>query len=256
MRQKVGELADRLAAAIGSEAGIEAIVLGEASAADPNDPYFALVLDAYCRGGVPEPATRALAYGEVGDLESSRFQDKDRFFVGGLPVRVEYKRVDRVEELLGKGKDALPVLKGSGTYTLYRLETGPILFDRSGWLAGIRSSLRSLPADFWEMLLEGFRFKMEHHLSDLGAASLTGDPFFFHVSMAGFLRYVAATLFMANRRFEPSNRQVDGMVRTLPKLPDQFEARWTSLLRLDGGITPERAFGIAQLLARSVLSMR
>ena len=85
--------------------------------------------------------------------------------------------------------------------------------------------------------------------SDLGAASLTGDPFFFHVSMAGFLRYLAAALFMANRRFEPSNRQIDVAVRTLPKLPDQFEARWTSLLRYDAGSTPERAFGIAQLLA-------
>jgi hypothetical protein len=97
---------------------------------------------------------------------------------------------------------------------------------------------------------------MEHFLVDLGAASYADDGYFYGVSLAGFMRYAAASLFTANRRFEPSNRYLSAQLRSLKSLPDDFLGRWETLLRSDLDISVSQKHELAELIARSILAFK
>ena len=255
MRRKVERVADTLVAAVKKWDGVETVVLGEASEQEILDPYFALVVDVYYRNGIPEAADRRAAFGDPGAFETSSAQKKDRFFLEELPIRVEYKSLESMEEILQRKYDLLWVFKGSGTYMFYRLEHGSVLYDKSGWIAAVRKSIQGFPDTFWQGLRATFQSKMEHYLADLGAAALRQDGFFYTISLSGFMKYAAAALFMINHRFEPSHRSIAEQLRELPLLPEDFWGRWETLLRVDGEMSPSRKFQIAQLLTLSIFAL-
>ncbi|HUW40521.1 MAG TPA: DUF4037 domain-containing protein [Rectinemataceae bacterium] len=260
MRLKVERLADSLTQVISSWNSVECVALAEHSEDDTLDPYFALVLDVYHREAVPGADERHAAFsaalGGLGAFESSAAQPKDRFFFEGLPVRVEYKDAAGVDEILDRGLGFLWVLKNSGTYMFYRLESSRVLFQRSPWIDEIRAQLRLLSPEVWEGLREAFEAKMEHSLSDLGAAALLDDGFFYNVSFAGFLRYAAAVLFIKNRRFEPSHRAIGTQLMELKELPEDFEGRWETFLRSDSDMSRSQQYKLAELIAKSILALR
>ena len=97
---------------------------------------------------------------------------------------------------------------------------------------------------------------MEHYLEDLGTALVAGDEYFRLQSEAGFMRYAAASIFMRNRAFEPSHREMDAALRALPRLPEDFLGPWETFLREDEDSTPSRRHELAGLMARTILSMR
>jgi hypothetical protein len=96
---------------------------------------------------------------------------------------------------------------------------------------------------------------MEHFLSDLGAALIQGDDFHYLISSAGFIKNACVALFCINRRFEPSHRGFYEQVKALPILPEEFIGRFESFLRNDSEMTAQRKYSLAQLIARSVLSL-
>ena len=255
MRRKVERVTNLLINAINKWEGVETVVLGEASEQEILDPYFALVVDVYYKGDIPEAAERRAAYGDPGAFETSEVQKKDRFFLEELPIRIEYKILDSVEEILQRKYDLLWVFKGSGTYMFYRMEHGTILLDRSGWIGSVRKRIQEFPDSFWKGLRATFQSKMEHYLSDLGAAALREDGFFCLISLGGFMKYAAAALFMANHRFEPSHRSIAGQLGELELLPEDFWGRWETLLRSDGEFSPSQKFQIAQYLALSIFAL-
>jgi len=260
MRRTVERLAESLTLVISSWDPVECVSLAEHSEEDILDPSFALVLDVYHRGAVPPSEERRAAFasalGDPGAFESAVAQPKDRFFLEGLPVRVEYKDVSGVDEVLDRGLSFLWVLQNSGTYMFYRLQHSRILFRRSAWMDEVRAKLQSLPEEFWEGLREAFQSKMEHSLSDLGAAALRDDGFFYAVSSAGFLRYTAAVLFVMNRRFEPSHRALGRQLKDLKLLPEDFIGRWETFLRSDNEMSRSQQYKLAELIAKSVLALR
>ncbi len=262
MRKKVESLTKALADVLSSWDSVECVTLGEHSESDVLDPYFALVLDVYHRGPIPSTDERRAAFaavmGDPGAFESATAQEKDRFFIEGLPVRVEYKTTQRTDDFLGRGVDLdfVWVIKNSGTYMFYRLQRCKILFSRSGWIEKTRERLRDLPDLFWDSLREAFQAKMEHYLSDLGAAALRDDGFFYLQSSAGFVRNAAAALFMANRRFEPSHRMVEVQLKELERIPDDFYGRWETFLRSNIDMSRAQKYEVAELIARSVLALR
>jgi hypothetical protein len=262
MRKNVERLSERLAAVLSSWDVVECVALGEHSESDVLDPYFALVLDVYHRGPIPELAIRraafAAALGDPGAFESAAAQTKDRFFIDGLPVRVEYKGMQLTERFLEANidLDVVWVLKNSGTYMFYRLLHSRVLYSRSGWMEASREKLEKLPLDFWDLMRDAFQAKMEHYLSDLGAAALRDDGFFYLESAAGFALNAAAVLFMANKRFEPSHRLIGVQLRELERIPDDFFGRWDTFLRSDIEMTRAQKYEIAELIARSVIALR
>jgi hypothetical protein len=136
----------------------------------------------------------------------------------------------------------------------YRLQYSRILYKKSDWIDAARRDISQLSPAFWEGLREAFQSKMEHYLSDLGAASCSDDGFFYSVSLAGFVRYTSASLFMANKRLEPSHRDISEKLRELPSLPAEFLERWESLLKPGIETDGMHTYKIAELIALSVIN--
>jgi len=264
MKRKVERLAKAITETISSWEAVECVTLGEHSESDVNDPYFALVVDVYLRAAPPaieeRQAAFARAVGQPGAFETSASRSKDRFFIDGLPVRVEYKSVETIDDVIGRcrGPDSqiVWIFKNSGTYMFYRLIHSRVLFQKSDWLLNARRDLADLPSSLWESLRDAFLSKMEHYLADLGASTFSDDGYFYDVSMAGFIRYTAAAIFTANRCFEPSHRYASAQLRELKSLPDDFLGRWETLLRSDLDLTRNQKYEVAELIARSVLALQ
>jgi hypothetical protein len=97
---------------------------------------------------------------------------------------------------------------------------------------------------------------MEHSLSDLGAALISDDNFYFLISSAEFIKYAALTLFCINRRFEPSHRFYYDQVCSLPILPDSFGAQIETFLRGAAEMTMERRYSVAGIIACGVIALQ
>jgi hypothetical protein len=256
VRRKILELAGQLAEKIASWDGIEAITLNEAADEDPLNPNFALALDVYHVLPVPPPDIRRPFYGKTDVFEAA--PHKDRFLSGDIPVHIEFKWTVKIEETVtiacGK-REALHLIMDSGTYGFYRIVESRLLFSRGEWLAGIRKKLATLGQGFWNELRGTYQSKMEHFLSDLGAAVFLNDNFYFLVSASGFIKTASLTLFCINRRFEPSHRFYYKQICSLKTLPDSFAAQLETFLRPADAVTMERKYGVAQIIARGVVSL-
>ena len=259
MKYKTKVLVDRFSAVITSWPGVECIALNEAALSDTLDPYYALILDVFCSGPIPGAEERCHLYGsDVAAFESSGQNEKDRFLVGDIPVRLEFKYTGKIEELLDIAdtrNDSLWLIKDSGTYGFYRLANGEIIFSRNNWISGIRSRLEKLPSQFWAEMRSAAQSKMEHFLSDLGAACFQGDQFHYLIASAGFIKNVCLTLFCVNRRFEPSHRAYNKQVLELEKLPETFHSEFQTFLENSAGINPDSRFNLAKLIARNIVAL-
>jgi hypothetical protein len=257
MKFKTKLLVDRFASILSQWPGVECVALNEAALPDTLDPYFAFILDVYYSGSIPSPEERSGLYGDdVAAFETA--ESKDRFLIGDLPVRLEYKSLSMIEELVSIADtrlDSLWLIKNSGTYGFYRLAQGEIVFSRNNWISGVRSRLENLGDEFWRLMRSAHESKMEHFLGDLGAAVLQGDDFFYLISAAGFIKNACLTLFCVNRRFEPSHRAYLKQVLELPEQPDSFPAELETFLASGKEITMKRKFSVAQLIARGIVAL-
>ena len=258
MKPKVRELADRLVAAISAWDAVECVCLNEAGATDTLDPYFALILDVYVHSAIPGESVRIASYPDHVAFETSPTGMKDRFLVGDLPVRIEYKSVSRIEELssiaLRAGGD-LWKLRDAGTYVFYRLVHCKPLFQRGSWLVSETGKLSELGDEFWSSMRRFYETTMEHYLADLGAAILRDDAFHYMISASNFIKYACAALFMENGQFEPSHRGYLAQMADLKTQPDDFAGRFESFLRPDSELPPARKYEIAKLIARSIVNL-
>ena len=260
MKYKTQLLADRFVGIISQWPGVECISLNEAALADTLDPYFALILDVFFSEPIPDVLERYQLYGnDVAAFESSGQNEKDRFLVGDIPVRLEYKYTGKIEELVSiadTNLSSLWLIKDSGTYGFYRLENGDILFARSEWIYGIRKRLESIGDIFWLEMRGAAQSKMEHFLSDLGAASFQGDAYHYLLACAGFIKMACLALFCANRCFEPSHRAYYRQVLELPILPKSFSAQLENFLENGQGTTMESRFRLATLIAKGIVTLQ
>jgi hypothetical protein len=259
MKYKTKVLADRFISVLAAWPGVECVSLNEAALPDTLDPYFALILDVFYSGVIPETEERRLQYGEdAAAFETSSQSSKDRFLIGDIPVRLEYKSTRQIEELAAIAdtrREDLWFIKDSGTYGFYRLAQGEILYSRSGWIQQIRERLAGLGDEFWISVRDANQSKMEHFLGDLGAALIQGDDFYYLISSSGFIKAACLTLFCINRRFEPSHRAYYKQVIELPVLPESFGAQLETFLRGGPDGTMERRYSLAQLIAREIVAL-
>ena len=259
MKYKTKLLVDRFASIVSQWPGVECIALNEAALPDTLDPYFALILDIYFRDTIPGPEERTKLFGQdIRAFETSGQGGKDRFLVGDIPIRLEYKPVKMIEELVtiaDTKQESLWFIKDSGTYGFYRLSQGEVIFSRNDWIKGIWGRLENLSDNFWKIERYASQSKMEHFLSDLGAAVMQGDDFFYLISAAGFIKNACLTLFCINRCFEPSHRAYLNQAVKLKELPDSFKSYLETFLSTDPVFTLERKFSLAQLIAKGIISL-
>jgi hypothetical protein len=259
MKYKTKVLVDRFASIFSQWPGVECVSLNETALPDTLDPYFALILDVYYHDSIPGTDERQRLFGEDLEVfETSGSGNKDRFLIGDIPIRLEYKLIKRMEELTSIADtrlDSLWLIREKGTYGFYRLTQGEIVFSRSDWIKDIRQRLAALGDEFWQNMRNTYESKMEHYLSDLGAALMQEDDFFYLISSVGFIKHACLTLFCINRRFEPSHRAYYKQVLSLKELPESFGVRLENFLRIDPEITKERKFSLAQLMARGIIAL-
>ena len=154
MKYKTKLLVERFASIASQWEGVECVALNESALPDTLHPYFALILDIYYRDSIPLAEERQILYGSdlvafetAGGESGKNHFNKDRFLIGDIPVRLEYKSVDIIEELVtiaDSKLDSLWFIKDSGTYGFYRLSHGEIIFFRNDWILGIRKRLENL----------------------------------------------------------------------------------------------------------------
>jgi hypothetical protein len=259
MKQKTRVLATRFTSLLSQWQEVECISLNEAANASPLDPYFALILDVYYTGTIPVPKERLLLYGpDVTAFESSGNSSKDRFLIGDLPLRFEFKALEKIEELVSIAdtkQKSLWLIKDSGTYAYYRLANGEVLFSRNGWIDGMRERLASLDGNFWNQMRELSQSRMEHLLSDLGAALINNDDFHYLVSSALFIKTACLALFCINRCFEPSHRGYSKKVLELPVLPESYKAKFETFISEGADLSMERKYSLAQLIAKGIIGL-
>ncbi|MCL2411031.1 MAG: DUF4037 domain-containing protein [Treponema sp.] len=258
MKYKTKQLVERFTEIISAWKGVECVTLNEAALADIFDPYFALILDVFYSDSIPEAEERCRMYGDdVAAFESSGQSEKDRFLIGDVPVRLEFKKTDKINELVFiacSNHDSLWLIKDSGTYGFYRLANCDIVFSRSNWIHGIRKKLDNIDDKFWIEMRGAVQSKMEHFLSDLGAACFQGDKFHYLIASAGFIKNVCLTLFCINKRFEPSHRAYFNQVHELPVLPDSFAAEFQTFLNISPAEFESR-FNLGKLIAQKIVTL-
>lgn len=259
MKYETKMLVDRFTGIISQWPGVECVTLNEAALADVLDPYFALILDVFFSAPIPDVLERCRLYGsDVAAFESSGQNEKDRFLIGDIPVRLEYKFTGKIEELVSftdAKVDSLWMTKDSGTYGYYRLVHGEIVFSRGKWIHNIRKRLEKPGEIFWTEMRLSAQSKMEHFLSDLGAASFIGDEFHYLLASAGFIKTACLTLFSINRRFEPSHRAYYTQVLELPILPETFTDVFSNFLQRNTGKSMEMRFRLAQIIAVGIIKL-
>jgi hypothetical protein len=257
MKYKTKLLVDRYTKLLSSWEGVECITLNEAAMPDTLDPYFALILDVFYSAPIPPAEERCRLYGEeVAAFESSGQNEKDRFLIGDIPVRLEFKKTGKIDELVNiacKNYESLWFIKDSGTYGFYRLANCEIVFSRSNWIHDIRKRLDKIDDYFWNEMRSAVQSKMEHFLSDLGAACFQGDKFHYLIASAGFIKTACLTLFCINKRFEPSHRAYFKQVCELPVLPESFCAEFQTFL--ENAADLESRFYLAKLIAQKIVKL-
>jgi hypothetical protein len=119
----------------------------------------------------------------------------------------------------------------------------------------MRKRLASLDGNFWNQMRELSQSKMEHLLSDLGAALINNDDFHYLVSSALFIKTACLALFCINRCFEPSHRGYSEKVLGLPILPESYKAQFETFISGGADLTMERKYSLAQLIAKGIISL-
>ena len=259
MNMKVKKITEEIFSVISRWPGVECICLNETARVDFLDSYFALIFDVYYEGEMPGIDERTSVFPNASMFETSPLGTKDRVMLEDIPVRIEYKSMNKVGTNLGIAAsdcENLWRLKDSGTYGFYRLLNSEILFNKSGWIVKVRKQLENLPDVFWNKMRDFYQTTMEHYLMDLGAAAVQNDAFFYQVSLSGYLKFVTSVLFMVNHTFEPSHKSCNEQVHALDILPSGFEGFFDSLLRIDGMLDAQRKFKIAEQLAKTVINLR
>ena len=258
MKYKTKLLVDRFTEILSSWKGVECITLNEAALPDTLDPYFALILDIFYSASIPIPDERCRLYGnDVAAFENAQ-GEKDRFLIGDIPVRLEFKKIEKINELVNIAyakHESLWFIKDSGTYGFYRLANCAIIFSRSNWINDIRKKLENFNDSFWNEMRSAVQFKMEHFLADLGAACFQNDKFHYLIASAGFIKTACLTLFCINKRFEPSHRAYFNQVCILPVLPQSFVAEFQTFLDNSNSVDLESRFYLAKLIASKIVML-
>lgn len=257
MKYKTKKLVDRFTEQFSEWPSVECVSLNESALPDTLDPYFALILDVYYTGIIPSLEDRKAQYGsDIAAFETSNWGNKDRFLVEDIPVRIEFKstqKVDDIVDIADTKQDLLWMVKDSGTYGYYRLVNGEVLYSRNEWIKDIQKRLTNVSDDFWFQMRNASQSKMEHFLSDLGAAFIQEDDFHYLIASSGFIKQACLTLFCINRCFEPSHKAYYNQVLQLPVLPESFPSYLESFLRNDAEITAKRKYNLAQLIAKGIV---
>ena len=256
MIQKINSLVETILQGISDSSDVECVQrIPYHGGGMPSSPLFCLKLDVFFRTAIPPFPDRLAKLPPLQYVETSLSKEKDRFFLGGIPIHLDYKVVSRIDgELAGLGQASAP-LPQETTYGLFRLYHGIPVHTKSDWIREVKTQLEKLPATFWDFQEQNLAGRLEHQLSDMAAAVFNRDGLFFQLSLAKFLETLAELLFAVNKQFLCPPEELTSQIDGLELLPTGFTGYFDSLLRDGAGFDRERKLALARHLAGSVLAL-
>jgi len=219
----------------------------------PQSPLFCIKLDLFYRSTIPSFPTRLKNLQGLKFVETSLSRAKDRFFLEDVPVRVDYKLQNQVDDEILSLKEADGALRPESTYGLFRLYHGIPVHSKTSWIHEVKTCLETLPDSFWTAQIANLKGRLEHLLADMAAAVFNRDTLYFHLGFAGYLETLAEVLFAINHQFACPPEELRFQMSGLAVLPNGFSAWFENLLRDDAGFDRERKLEIARHLAESIL---
>ncbi|OQX28843.1 MAG: hypothetical protein B0D92_06860 [Spirochaeta sp. LUC14_002_19_P3] len=255
MKARVSQNVNKIVSTVSTWSGVKAVVLQHFAERDIYDPNFSVSLDVYQDGDIPNRDERSGLFPDAQFFESSHLTQKDRFILQDMPIRISYKSCHKIDEIIQALDSEKWLSMESGTYMFYRIATGVIEWARDDWMEKVVHKLDQLPNSFWKLIIDACQRRIEHYLGDLGASSMKDDALYFNLSLSGYLQSVVKLLFAVNHTFESGPRDYTAALPLLEIMPDGFEANWTSLLRENDSLPPERKREIAELLTKSLFSL-
>ena len=251
MNKKIQNILDQLVDVIAQWPGINTITVME-NEHESDEPYFFLSLDVYYKDQIPNANERQKSFPFAGAFEMTA--RKDRFMIGYLSVRLEYKDIDYIDDIIDNSMTSAATVLDAGSYMFHRIMEAKRVYGQSSWLEQAQKCLQQLENSFWEGLRESAQMRMEHFLGDLSAATAMEDELFFMIAASGFIRSACRALFARNQVFEPSPRQYSQRALGLRHSPADLPGLLESFIRHhDTSFTRKRE--IAELLARRIISI-
>ncbi|NNM67739.1 MAG: hypothetical protein HKM06_07005 [Spirochaetales bacterium] len=253
MLQKINRITETLVEGLASLPNIEAIQkIPYRTYKNEASPLDCLKVDVFSQGSVPDAAARVQGLPHLEFLETSPGKNKDRFFLDGMAVHIEYKRVEDIEELLARLHTSPYRLTEDSTYGLFRLRHGIPVMKKTEWIEHQKKLLENLPEPFWQAARQNLKSRMEHQVADLGSALYNQDSFHFQTSLAHYLETISELLFVANEEFLCPPEQIRVSLEELKILPSGFEGLFDTLIRAD--VDQERKLSVARRLAELLLA--
>ena len=255
MKKKVEQVSHKIVEIVSQWPSVKTITLAEAVEEELYSPYFFLSIDVFYRGKLLPAEKRRAAFGDTASYESAALGNKDRFLYEELPIRLEYKNMDRIDGIIDSNNENAYVYRETGTYLFYRIQNNRVLFQKYGWLDEVKKKIADMPASYWEPLILACSASLEHQLGDLAAAVVAEDDFFYLRSLAGWLNTFCSLMFLLNNEFEPSGRRMLSQLYSLKDLPENFKGRFECLVQEDSEFGPSRKKEIAQHLTTQAITM-
>jgi hypothetical protein len=138
--------------------GMSAVLLGDTFDMEVYDPYFTIDLDVYHHGNLANVQERKKLLQNPELFESPPQYPVDRFLVNNLPVLINYKRINRINDIFRRIARHEWVFRKATTNVLYRLKHGEILYTKNDWINTVRKRFAKIPGDFWDNILTSATF--------------------------------------------------------------------------------------------------
>jgi len=256
LNRKVQEIATECAQKLAALKNCRAVVLGETNGFGVYDPGFTIDLDVYHHGALVPVSARKEVLGNPKIFESPPVYPVDRFLVDDLPVIVNYKRIDKINDIFKRIARHSWVFRKATTNILYRLKEGNILYNKDGWILKIRKRINKIPANFWTNILTSASFLIEYHYRELSVAALKNDGLLYLLSISNVIHSICGYIFALNKEFEPGTGFLNDRLLNLKILPDEFKSRFDILIDPSSEYSLEKKTEVARLLVSSLIQMK
>jgi hypothetical protein len=229
--QKAFETDDRLhaiAARFAEHPDVVAVAQGGSRIGTMADERSDDDLYVYSRKPVDIPFRAASLRPRAARLELHRtfWEDEDCWVEpDGTEFQIMYRTCQWTEEELDARLERLEAALGYTTAVCYNIEQSRLLWDRSGWLAGMQNRLRrGYPAGLAEAIvgknLPLLNSMISSYEQQIEAAFHRQDLVSLNHRVAAWLASYFDILFAANRRYHPGEKRLLAHAGRLPSLPE------------------------------------
>lgn len=237
-------LAQEIAAELARLPEVLAVAMAGSRTSGNHDARSDIDLYVYAREEVSAPRRREIAErrGDHVEIDNRFWETGDEWDErdSGTHIDVMFRAPAFAEDILARVLDRHEASLGYTTALWHNLRTSEVLFDRVGWLAGVKlSASRPYPdalahaiiAKNWPLL----RGSASAYPRQLALAAHRGDIVAVNHRLAALLASAFDVLFALNRATHPGEKRLLDLAARLPLAPVDLRARVDAMLSFEAG---------------------